>query len=36
MTFNKKTIIIIVSSVAGVLLLSGIIGFASHARYQGR
>jgi len=32
MTFDKKTIITIVASVAGVIVLWGIIGFATHAR----
>lgn len=36
MKFDNKTIITIVCSVAGVLLLAGIIGFASHARYEGK
>jgi len=36
MTFDKKTIITIVASVAGVIVLWGIIGFATHARqYNG-
>lgn len=34
MTFDKKTLIIIVSSVAGVILLWGIISFAAHGRYE--
>lgn len=36
MKFDKKTIIIIVSSVAGVILLWAIISFASHTRHNER
>ena len=36
MKFDKKTIITIVASVAGVIIIWGVIGFVAHGRHEGR